>query len=87
LGDNPEEEVGTGRAFWSEVNAGLTTAGAINHSLVDPAVDNMEVEVSETEQEVEEENGRRDTCPLCAESGQFFSAGQNEMATHFVQVN
>ena len=72
---------------WSEVNAGLATAGAINHSLVDPAVENNEVGVYETEQEVEEETGRRDTCPLCAESGQFFSAGQNEMATHFVEVS
>ena len=88
LGDNLEEEVGTGMEVCSEVKAGLTTAGAINHSLVDPAVENIiEVGVSETEQEVEEEAGRRDICPLCAESGQLFSAGQNEMATHFVQVN
>ena len=77
LGDDLEEEVGTGMEVCSEVKAGLTTAGAINHSLVDPAVENIEVGVSETEQEVEEEAGRRDTCPLCAESGQLFSAGQN----------
>ena len=36
--------------------------------------------------EVEEESGERDACPLCAEAGEVFYAGQNEMATHFVQV-
>jgi len=37
--------------------------------------------------EVEEESGERDACPLCAEAGEVFYAGQNEMATHFVQVH
>ena len=36
--------------------------------------------------EDEEESGERDACPLCAEAGEVFYAGQNEMATHFVQV-
>ena len=36
--------------------------------------------------EVEDESGERDACPLCAEVGEVFYAGQNEMATHFVQV-
>ena len=36
--------------------------------------------------EVEDESGERDACPLCAETGEVFYAGQNEMATHFVQV-
>lgn len=79
LEDNIEDEVG--------LKENLETAGATNHALLDASAQSIETEVSEKEQELEEEPGRRDTCPLCAESGQVFSAGQNEMATHFVQVH
>ena len=86
LEDNIEDEmigeVGSG------VEENLATGGFINDALLDAAaVDKIGVEVAEKEQVVlEEEPGQRDTCPLCAESGEVFSAGQNEMATHFVQV-
>ena len=87
LEDNIEDEmigeVGSG------VEENLATGGFINDALLDAAaVDKIGVEVAEKEQVVlEEEPGQRDTCPLCAESGKVFSAGQNEMATHFVQVS
>ena len=91
LEDNIEDEVGgrVGSGVEDEVGLkeNLETAGATNHALLDASAQSIETEVSEKEQELEEEPGRRDTCPLCAESGQVFSAGQNEMATHFVQVN
>ena len=73
-------------------------AGGSKLLLLDGAANDIEAEgsgkVLELEEEtgrvnydLEEEQGQRDTCPLCAESGEVFSAGQNEMATHFVQVN
>jgi len=83
LEDNIEDEVSR------EVGSGVekATVGSINDALLDAAADNIDKEVAEKEQELEEEPGQRDTCPLCAESGEVFSAGQNEMATHFVQVH
>ena len=79
LEDNIEDEVG--REVGSGVEEDLATAGAINHALLDAAAENIEAGVSEKKQELEEEPGKRDICPLCAESG------QNETATHFVQVS
>ena len=94
--ENIEDEVG------GEVRSGVEeedlVAGGSKLLLLDGAANGIEAEgsgkVLELEEEfgkvnddLEEEPGQRDTCPLCAESGEVFSAGQNEMATHFVQVN
>ena len=80
LEDNIEVELSGEVASGVEEN--LATSGLINQALLHAAAENIEAEVSEKE----EEPRRKDTCPLCAESGHVFSAGQNEMTAHFVQV-
>ena len=85
-GDNIEAELGEEGKSRSGLEGNVATTGSINLTVMDADATNIgkdSVRADVLEKEVEQ----KDDCPLCAEAGEVFSAGQNEMATHFVQVN